>query len=251
MPRGATKVQINYQTPWIHEILGKENALYFEANTPIEEIIKKVETTHKSFYPNTEINYQKSQVRFTRLYRNILPTFKGWRVLYRDPTSKDQSYRSISEKIGYKSRSKSDNLLKYSRTMLWKHQLFPAVEVVKIQPITNGAEIARRLNKQIKKSSLQPLVSNWLLHSENLHLYCQKLAKENLRLGQLKKDQQSNLRHYFDQLNWLYQNSKWINNTYDKNHFDLMVDTINVNLFLKEKKNFKENHERLVGRIYR
>ena len=174
----TNKSKINYQTDWTHSTLGKANALRFEANTPIEEIIKQAEIVINKQYSGLNLNYQKSRDRFTKLYYNYISEFKGWTVRYKSPDV-DESYHPITEKINYKSKGKTYDLSKFKRPMIWKHELYPAVGVVKIEPFFNSGQIVQMLNEEMQKSSFDVLLKTWSPIVDGLKLHYDKMHMKN------------------------------------------------------------------------
>lgn len=73
-------VLVNYDTQWTNKDLTNQ-LFYFKAGIPIEEITLTLETKLNSRFKE---NYQtpSAHLSFNRLYRNIIPQYKGWQVLY-------------------------------------------------------------------------------------------------------------------------------------------------------------------------
>ena len=152
-----SRYTVPYETQWTHIDGGPERPLYFTANTPIREIVLRLQEYIKEIYPDYDPNYTKNVPTFGKLYRNILPNYKGWQVSYRRPNS-HEPFGPIIERIGHQTKPKR-HLLKplLQRPMRWTNTLYPNMEPVVLGPVANCAVIARRLNQQIREGCGTPI----------------------------------------------------------------------------------------------
>lgn len=124
---------------------------------------------------------------FSRVYRNLAKSYKGWRVYYRKPES-SQDYGTINEKFGvikdpklvYVYERSIKQILNYP--MVWMHDLKPLVVDVEI----NGAEscefIATQLNDQLLDNYGDLLLKKWSPYMNELTQNYHKLVEPNSKL---------------------------------------------------------------------
>ena len=237
------KIQINYQTQWTHENLGQQHALHFEPNTPIEIILNRAESTVNTIYPDLKVNYQKSRSSFWKLYRNIISNYRGWHVRYKKPGSQ-KPYTKITEKIDYKGlisdSTNSDSIKKLlKRPMVWKHQLYPVIDVVKMGPMSSCGDIAKLLNAQLLKSkSNYKILFNFLSSSlDQLNSSYSELEKQakNCLFSEFENIEQ--WQPFFNNLNHLYTHCELLDKTVHKpsniNYFDQQVTRSHINSILR------------------
>ena len=142
---------VNYETQWTYVHLGPKNSL-FAPQTLIREMVPVLQEHIKRFYPDRKFNSQEGTStvsNFNLLYRNVSPTFKGWQISYRRPGS-DGPFGLIPERIGHKSQPKHFPLKPpLQRSMRWTHQKYSYLEPVVLEPVSDCAVMARRLNQQV------------------------------------------------------------------------------------------------------
>ena len=223
---------INYDTQWKHDFLKPQQYLTFKANTPIEEIVPKLENYLNELCPDLNANYKRSLPSFQRLYRNLIYNFKGWQILYRKPNSK-KPFEPITEQIGYKPRNKKQLLKqKILKThMRWTHECYPLIDPVEIKGVDSCATIAQKLNAK----TLQPNYKQFL---ENLEFYFNGLSNSYTMLPKksvnFKENDQNICQRFFKNLEIIYHYSEPMNRLMTKDYF---VRDFNINDVLKQKPN--------------
>ena len=227
--------EINYETEWKHDYLEPNERLYFAPNTPVEEVVFQLQDYQNRLYPDLNVNHSRSIQRFNRLYRNLIPTFKGWQVSYRKPNSKD-SFGPITEKIGFKpkspKRSLKPKILKIS--MRWTHELYPLVETVEIKNVVNYNMIASQLNRKIKNPAYQSFFKQLSPYFETLSFTYNTLSKKLINIDCRKHDQDV-CKRLVDNAEKMYKYSKYLNLLSTK---DYQVHDFNISeLFQKNKTN--------------
>ena len=194
--KGTTKYFVNYDTKWTHDYLNPKQALYFKAKTSIQEIVPQLENYLNENGPDhLKVNYQPSYMvsNFSRLYRNLAKSYKGWQIFYRKPGS-PKNYASINhDQIGSQEKVKNIRALKQilQNRMLWKHDFDPVIQAVEIKSVDSSEFIAKTLNYQFSQGSLDVLLKNWLPYLEGLNKNYHELVKQNLSLDVLTNKTQT------------------------------------------------------------
>ena len=168
-----------YETEWKHDYLEPQDYLHFKANTPIETVVPQLEYQLNRIYPDLNVDYNaKSMSTFSRLYRNLISHYKGWRVFYKKPTE-SSNYHSITEKIGYKPRGPKQSFKQtvFKNRMRWTHELNPLVESVELDGVNNSDTIAQRLNANLKKTGFKPYLKSFASNVDGLHKEYKELIK--------------------------------------------------------------------------
>ena len=213
MSRKIKKRSIHYCTQWVHRLLGIEHAVYIENNTPIEEILPKLEEVLKKERPGLEPNYQKSITSFWKLYRNLIPVFKGWSVYY-SKNPKQEPYDFIKEKIEYKEQPRNYFVEKQlTNRMVWSHKSYPTIQPIEIGPISSCKKIAELLNNHGKKSSIKPLLDDWYSYIESLNHNYEALKQKKITYATLPE--QESWQQISEDFKHLYAKSKTLNHSKD------------------------------------
>lgn len=216
--------RVHYETQWTHIDFGPEKSLFFVPYTPLQEIVPVLEEHIKRLYPNNDTDYQKGVLQFNRLYRNMIPTYRGWRVAYREPGS-DKAFGPINERIGHKTQPRHYTLKPVlQRSMRWINKRYPDIEPVFLGPVPNCGVIVRRLNQQItkieekggnlmgKKNQKLPLsiessIQTWLSEIDRLQTSGQEL-KQRAEGKKLDLENDSTWYTFSDSLKQLYESWK-------------------------------------------
>ena len=224
--------EVNYETEWKHECLEPQQYLYFEPNTPIEEIVLKLEDQQNKLYPDLNVNHKRSVPSFKRLYRNLIPIFKGWQVFYRKPGSK-KPFGPINEQIAYKSRSpkRAYKSSLFKAEMRWTHELYPLIDRVEIKNVASYETIAKHLNEKLEKPSyklfFEQLLEPYLV---GLSETCCIVHQKSINFDCQKADQNT-CQSFFENLKTMYNYAKYLNFLMTK---DYVVRSLNVSDVLQK-----------------
>ena len=225
---------VNYDTIWTHDYLDLEQSLYFKAKTPVQKIIPQLENhLNKNGPKDLKANYQPAYMtsNFSRLYRRLAKSYKGWEVFYCEPGSRED-YDSIIKRLDHEEKIKDRRALKQilRHRMLWKHDLYPAIQAVKINGAANCALIAKQLNSKFSQSDFGVVLKEWLPYLEGLNQNYQILMQQDLDLNTLN-DKNAIWQNFFSNLQNIYICSQKLNvynskdsTIYTSNIYDVLTN---------------------------